>query len=68
MMYALVTAEGTAMGETSLCEEDYKDASARREMEARARLAGDAAEDLSFRNCDGNEMLECQVCGVPAVL
>ena len=57
-MVAKTTASGTAAGETALCAE-HDTPKAREDMERRAE------RDVTgpWVQCDGNDELECQVCG-----
>ena len=61
MMYARLTEEGTAAGETAICSRCFP----RCPSEVLDLLdADDVVTD--FRDCSGNEALSCNVCGVPA--
>ncbi len=57
-IYALVTKQGTAATETALCDEHYPAHTDEAAREARADVAPD-----SWRDCTGNLVLECIICG-----
>lgn len=58
-MYALTTTQGTAMSETALCATCHADP---RQRDAALDAAGQALDwdgDKDFKDCSGNDALEC---------
>lgn len=65
-MYAIITPDQTAMGETALCSVCYPDPAARAAREQAARYSGDPLVrdgHLAWEDCTDNDALECWECG-----
>lgn len=62
IMYARVTDDGTAMGETSYCARHF-DPSHRDAGNQEARTAGDSSNPRWF-DVTGNDYLRCNDCGI----
>ena len=64
-MFALVTKQGTAAEETALCETHFTE-------EHKAQISpwsGQGTDEVvpdSWRDCTGNDVLTCNLCGIDA--
>lgn len=59
MMYALVSTDGTAMHETGLCKQHYKNPETRELALIAASKADDWNEDTKFVDVTENEYIYC---------
>lgn len=64
-MFALVTDQGTAMSETALCGNCHPVIANQGYCEEQAGYAGDWEESEGWRDCSGNDCLQCIMCGAP---
>lgn len=62
-MYALVSNQGTACGETALCNEHYTPMHRLFVTHNRLSDGPDAPIPDDWHDCTGNDALECIICG-----
>jgi hypothetical protein len=61
-MYALLTNQGTAAGESALCERHHADSGLRDEARVLTNAGGDVDVTQPFVDCTGNDALQCIAC------
>ena len=62
-MKCLVSDQGTAAGETGLCEVCYKDTANQGYAREMASQSDDVDPKSNFIDCSGNDAMECCICG-----